>query len=493
MPKPKRKSLLLLVILLAPPAIKASPMIAAGDLALRHDIQRLADAGVIKGTVTTWPLAWTSILADMSRADITQLAPDVADAIVRVKLRANYETRTDKIRFRARVGLAEKPTRIRSFQNTPRGDAEVSAGLDWLGNWLSLDLNVQAVDSDQDDEDIRADNSMIGVIAGNWSIAASTQERWWGPGWDGSLILSNNARPFPALTVDRNFTDAFESKWLSWLGPWDLNVTFGQLESERHIPNTRFFGMRFNFRPFSTLEIGLSRTAQWCGDGRPCGFDTFGDLFLGRDNRGDAGIDPENEPGNQLAGIDFRWTPGFLKRRVGFYGQFIGEDEAGGLPSRYMGQLGAEWSGYLFDQWSTRLYAEFAGTSCQFNESSEIFNCAYNHSIYQTGYRYRSRSIGHGADNDARMLSAGLIMVNSDDTQWRVLVRVGALNRGGTPDANNTLTPTPQDIASIDVSHSRVFGFGVIDVGVGYERVDDDASGIETPDARFYLQWRNSF
>ncbi len=493
MPKPKRKSLLLLVILLASPAINASPMIASGDLALRHDIQRLADAGVIKGTVSTWPLAWGPILADMRQADISSLAPDVADALVRVKLRANYETRTDEIRFRAKVGVAEKPTRIRSFQNTPRGDVEVSAGFDWLGNWLSLDLNVQAVDSDQDDEDVRADNSMIGVIAGNWSIAASTQERWWGPGWDGSLILSNNARPFPALVIDRNFTDAFETKWLSWLGPWDLNVTFGQLESERHVPNTRFFGMRFNFRPLSTLEIGLSRTAQWCGDGRPCGFDTFVDLFLGRDNRGDEGIDLENEPGNQLAGVDFRWTPGFLKRRVGFYGQFIGEDEAGGLPSRYIGQLGIEWSGYLWDQWSTRLYGEFSGTTSRFHGSNELFNFAYNHGIYKTGYRYRSRAIGHGADNDTRMVSVGLIMVNSDDTQWRVLARLGALNRGGPPDSRNTLTPTPQDFASIDVSHSRVFGFGVIDIGVGYERIDDDASGIETSDARFYLQWRNAF
>ena len=84
-------------------------------------------------------------------------------------------------------------------------------------------------------------------------------------------------------------------------------------------------------------------------------------------------------------------------------------------------------------------------------------------------------------------------MVNAEDAQWRVLARYGALNRGGTPDSNNTVTPTPQNIASIDVSHSRVFGFGVIDIGAGYERIDDEASGIETSDARFYLQWRNAF
>ena len=73
------------------------------------------------------------------------------------------------------------------------------------------------------------------------------------------------------------------------------------------------------------------------------------------------------------------------------------------------------------------------------------------------------------------------------------MARFGALNRGGAPDSRNTLTPTPQDIMSIDVSHSRMFRFGVIDIGAGYERIDDEASGIETSYARFYLQWRSAF
>ena len=194
-----------------------------------------------------------------------------------------------------------------------------------------------------------------------------------------------------------------------------------------------------------------------------------------------------------MAGVDFRWVPGFLGHSVAAYGQFIGEDEAGGFPSRYLGQLGMEWSGYLFDRWSSKVFAEFAGTSCQFHESSEIFNCAYNHGIYQTGYRFRSRAIGHGADNDARLISAGLILADSDNVQWRGLIRYGALNRGGSPDARNSLTPTRQDIASFDVSHSRVFSFGVIDVGAGYEKVDDSASGVAHSDIRFYLQWRSAY
>jgi len=482
----------LTLLALAATTVHAGPYIPPGDLALRHDIQRLADQGVIKGTVTTWPLAWGPILYDLENADATSLPPPAVDALARVKQRANWETRTGELTFNAKVGFADNATRIRSYQNTPRGRAEVSAGLSWIGERLSADLNVQYVDSAQDTDEVRIDDSMIGIAVGNWSIAASTMQRWWGPGWGGSLILSNNARPFPSLTIDRMFTDGFETRWLSWLGPWDLSVMFGQLEEERVVPNARFFGMRFNFRPIPSLEIGLSRAAQWCGDRRPCDADTFLDLLIGRDNLSTSGV-TSKEPGNQLAGVDFRWTPRRFAQSIGLYGQLIGEDEAGGLPSRYIGQLGLEWSGYLADRWSIQAFAEFSGTSAQFYESGRIFNFAYNHGIYRTGYRFKGRPIGHGADNDAQIISAGLSLVDADDIQWRALLRFGDLNEGGGPDERNTLTPTPQDIFSIDLSHSRAFWFGVLDFGVGYESIDDNVSETSFDESRVFLQWRSAY
>ncbi|MDJ0751162.1 MAG: capsule assembly Wzi family protein [Woeseiaceae bacterium] len=470
----------------------AGPYVPAGDLGLRHDLTVLSDAGIVSGPMSTWPLAWGPILSDIERASTTGVEPGVADALLRVRERAAWETRSQELVVGARLGASDNRPQIRSFQNTPRGRGELSIGVGWLDDAFSVELNGQLVDAAGDD-DVRLDDSLLGVVIGNWSIGASTQQRWWGPAWDGSLMLSNNARPIPSVVVDRVFTDPFEFRWLRWLGPWDFNVMFGELESSRHVPNARFFGMRFNFRPLDSLEIGLSRTAQWCGDGRPCDADTFFDLLVGNDNRGDEGIGIDNEPGNQLAGVDFRWSSRLFDQPIAFYGQFIGEDEAGGFPSRWIGQFGGEWSGYLRERWSTRLYAEFSGTSCQFYESSELFNCAYNHGIYETGYRYRGRSIGHPADNDARILSFGGVMLDADDTRWRFLARYGKLNRGGVPDSRNTLTSTPQDIASIDVSHSRTVPFGLIDVGIGYETVDDEQSGSSNNEARFYVQWRSSY
>ncbi len=482
--------LLIVSSVLVSPAAMSGPMIAPGDLLLRHDIQRLADAGVIKGPTTTWPLAWGPILYDIRNADSTKLSPAVLDALNRVRNRSRWETRASELTFKAKLGVAAEPSPIRSFQDTPRGDVEASVGGGWIGEWFSAELNVQYVDSDQDDEDIRYDDSMVGVVFGNYSIAASTMQRWWGPGWDGSLILSNNARPMPSITFDRVFTDPFETKWLSWLGPWDLNVMFGQMEKDRYVPNTQFFGLRFNFKPIPSLEIGFSRTAQWCGDGRPCDFETFIDLLLGRDN-----VEPdeiEDEPGNQLAGVDFRWSLPFFDFPIAVYGQLTGEDEAGGFPSKYLAQGGVEFSGYMLDRWSYRWFAELAGTSCEFLKE-DIFNCAYNHDIYLTGYRYRARTVGHGADNDSLLVSTGWMMVDERDSQWRILLRFGELNRGGPPDSRNSLTATRQDIASIDLSHSRVFSFGLIDAGIGYETIDDAATGERQSDGRAYLQWRSSY
>jgi hypothetical protein len=409
----------------------------------------------------------------------------------RLLARANRETMRRDARMNTRLSGAENPIRIRGFTNAPREEGELQAGFSWAGERFSIDLNGTGAYEPLDDKEGRVDNSRIAFDFANFTVAASTMDRWWGPGWDGSLILGNNARPIPALTLSRNRTHAFETKLLSWLGPWDLDVIWGQLEEERFVPNARFFGMRFTFRPVPSLEIGLSRSAQWCGDGRPCDASTFWDLFLGKDNRGDDGTTPENEPGNQLAGIDLRWANMWFGQPSAFYAQAIAEDEAGGFPSRYMGQIGIETSGAIRNRWSYRWYAEWAGTSCDVIKSEVRYDCAYNHNIYETGYRYRGRVIGHGLDNDASVVSNGFVLVSGEDTQWHLLLRTGELNRGGAPDERNTLTPIPLDIFSADLSHTRPFLKGWLDIGVGYERLEDSATGTSEDDARAFITWRS--
>lgn len=472
---------------------EAGVQIAPGDAQLRDDIQLLAAWDVIRGPTSTWPIAWRQLRTDLDApGDERDLPERVSRALARLRARLNTMDNAGRMQLESRASVAGDAGLMRSFQSTPREEAELQGSLGWIGERVFLQLAATAVRTPSDGRSFRADGSQIGLMLGNFTVAASLSDRWWGPGWDSSLILSNNARPIPAITLDRIETRTFTSKWLRWIGPWDMSLLAGQLESARQIPNAGFLGLRITARPHSTIEIGLSRTAQWCGDGRPCDFDTFTELFLGNDNRGESGVSESNEPGNQLAGFDLRWTPRWFDRSVSVYGQFIGEDEAGGLPSRYLGQLGIERTGSFGAIGNYRWFAEYAGTSCDFYKRDEIFNCAYNHTIYQTGYRYRDRTIGHAADNDAKIISAGLLVTSVDTTTVQGVIRVGRLNRIGPPDPRHSLTATRLDLASVDLVVSRKLVRGMLNVGIGYDYTNDIAADSSESGARAFIEWRTT-
>ena len=483
------RSLLLLGIALAGTA-HAGPVIAPGDVGLRHEIQLLADYGVIRGPVTTWPLAWDAVESDLRRSKDEEMILPVAVERARDRLlaRAERESQRGKHRVKGRLAVAEKPIVIRGFADTPREEGELSAGYSWFGDYLTVDLNVTGVDNPADGEDVRPDGSLIALELGNISIAASTMDRWWGPGWDGSQILSNNARPIPSLTIDRNRTDAFKTKWLSWLGPWDFSFIAGQMEEERVVPNARFLGFRFAFKPHHSLEIGISRTAQWCGDGRPCDLDAFLDIVFGRTNPDDDPQSIADNPANQLAGFDIRWTNMWFGTPLSFYAQATAEDEAGGFPSRYMVQGGIESSGYIRSRWSYRWFAEFTANSCDALKSSVLYGCAYEHDIYDSGYRYYGRVVGHGAEADARIGSLGIILTTTESTTWQFLFRAGDLNKEG-KSRGNTLTKTEQELASADIQFGISTKLGHFELGVGFQQLEDAISGVQTEDTRAFLSW----
>ncbi|MEO0576283.1 MAG: capsule assembly Wzi family protein [Pseudomonadota bacterium] len=472
----------------------AGPWVAPGNLALRHDIQVLADAGVITAPVTSWPLSWGDILNDIATYDRKEkLSLDQSAALLRVRRIGNQSVRLREINFSVDAKYDTEPSRLRGFEDRAREGVDVVIGAGWLGKTVAAEVQVGGVSRPDDDDDIRLDGSYVGVAIGNYMVSAGVMERWWGPGYDGSIILGNNHRPIPAVSIERNDTAPFKSPWLSWLGPWDASFVWGQLEDDRVVPNARYLGLRINFRPIQSLEIGLSRSAQWCGNGdRPCDLDTLVKLAIGQDNEGDNGVDLSSEPGNQLAGIDFRWAPDFAPLGGALYMQLIGEDEAGGLPSRFLGQLGVEISGSIRNI-GYRAFAEFAGTTCQFYESSSRPNCGYNNAIYQTGYRYEGRSIGHSADNDAELFSIGGVGIEPDGDIWQGVVRLGQLNDSGPLDIRNTVSPTPADYLELEISHRKSLVFGEIEIGAGLSRFKDTLTGERQDDTRLFVGWRVPF
>jgi len=466
----------------------ASTFAAPGDPRLRYDLQLLADARVINVPLSTWPLSWPDVVNALDAVEPEAL--NAAELAAYARLREHARDVTGTVRRHLSASAATKPRIIRTFHDTPRENGEIAAGLSWTGNRFAAQLSAAYVSNPADGDHLRPDGTYLGMTLGNWMLSAGWQERWWGPGHDGSLILSNNARPVPAVGLQRKQSKAFESRWLRWIGPWTLTTFMGLLDDDRFIDDALLFGLRGVFRPHPSLEIGFSRTAQWCGEGRECDGSTFIDLLLGRDNRG-VNVDPDDEPGNQLGGADLRWAlPGMP---LAVYAQWIAEDTRRGGPEigNWLRLAGVEHWGRA-GALQHRTHFEVADTSCRMGGLgfSEVQpNCGYEHSIFRSGYRYHNRPLAHGIDGDGLSYSLGTTLVHSTGHTWNVTVRHMDINRVGAPDARHSVSATPLEWQDVQLTHRRVLDWGVIDAGLGYRRIDADTGGTGSNDVTGFIQW----
>jgi hypothetical protein len=447
----------------------------------------LSDAGIVHAPLTAWPVSWGEVARDVRNVSNDPGRPTwLGAALERVRAAAVDATQAGELEWNARIAGSKNPMTLRRFGDVAREEGEVSAGAQYTGLRFAYRLQATGVANASDDQDIRADGSYAGVVLGNWMLSAGYLDRWWGPGWEGSLILGTNARPMPSVTIERNYSNPIDHPWLAWIGQWRVAATIGQFESGRNdVEDPLFFAARLTWKPHARLELGISRSAQWCGDGRPCGLDTFWDLLIGNDND----QAPEDQPGNQLAGIDVRWSLPWAPAAL--YVQAIGEDEANLLPSKYLGLVGAEvWGGWGERSW--RAHLEYSDTACAFYESEPQFGCAYTSTIFTDGYHYRSRAMGHAIDGDSRQTAVGAMLANGDGSSWELAAQTAKVNRA---DANpvHSVAPFATRIRSADLYHRRMLLGGNLTIGIGYEEREPSLPGQDSGDLRGLVEWATNF
>ena len=433
----------------------AEPFLAPHDNFLRHEIRLLQDNGSLNSTLNSWPINLGGLSLENKTGDWGH------------SLLENTISRESELGWSpliTKIGIADDRVIARSFGNEPRGGFTTGLESSWMNNRFAARLSLSSLYGVEQDwkgrkkDGLVLDGSYFATRLGNWSASLGQVDRWWGPGWDGSLILSNNARPIPAISLDRRVPEAFETKWLSWIGPWSFHSFIGRMEKERTIPNPYLWGIRVELSPtiLDGLEVGLFRMMQLGGDGRPEGLSTWVDAFLSQDNVGANSKyqDKSKEPGNQLAGIDLRWKP--LEAPFAFYGQIVGEDEDKFLPNALMFQYGVEgW--YKWNDATVRVFAEYADlTSTWWTDAPKSRNVTYGHHIYSDGYRYRGRPVGHWADTDSQIMSIGGLLLKNDGIGWGTTIRVGELNEDGAG-SSSVSNGFAKDYFSVEVFNSRVY------------------------------------
>lgn len=442
----------------------------SGDVELRLDLTLLNDANVIRLPISHWPLPRAAVRHALESAR-EHFAVNAAVKLALDRVRARLEGRP---RYRMEAGAsAGDAGLLRDFDAIGREDFELTGKVEYESGRFAGALRATAVASPDDGQEFRADGSHLTAQFGNWLVSANTLERFWGPSHESSLILSNNARPMPTLMVERATALPFESKWLSWMGPWRFNFGISRMEEHRNdIDAPLFMAWRVVIMPFDSMELGFSRTAQFCGKQLVCDWNSFGNMLAGNDN---VGIDAtkENEPGNQMAGFDIRWHSPIGNLPYAVYAQMIGEDESSYLPVKYLNQYGVEGWKTFARGGVLHLFAEYSSTTCSANTSrGPYYDCAYNQGRFSfDGYRYRGRVVGHTTDSDAENWSVGAKLLMPRGDQWTAVARTSQLNHDGF-DIRNTVSAGPASYEAIELGWSGKRYGARIDLQVGAQSVE---------------------
>jgi hypothetical protein len=223
----------------------------------------------------------------------------------------------------------------------------------------------------------------VGAVDRHWSFSKNT-----------SLILSHNARPSKSIYL--KLKNKLGNHYLRPKTNWSIEVFNGFTEGSLDNANSMLFGIRAIITPIERLSFELVQTSQWGGKGYDNGLTGLGSaLFFDTNESSNSNI-------NKMAGFGFSYTTinSLIPLRV--YGQAIGEDEAGSLPSCYAYLAGAEWSNKKI-KYPITLGIEAVNTRTKISTNGYCGpNSIYNNYVYK--YTNYGKTMGSEIDTEGNSI-----------------------------------------------------------------------------------------
>ncbi len=408
------------------------------DNNLRTDLAWLSERNVIQISLSTWPLSQEEITRSLNNANITN---SEQEAIIQ-RIKKKLDRTKNSVQLETHLS-SDKPSMPQGFAQSEYSDFRYTVAGNYSTDNVDLNLkaNAERALRVEDGSDYNLNGSYGGVKIWNQWVSFGEIPQWWGPGHDGSLIRTDAARPVTGFLIQRADQSPFETPWLSWIGPWQYQLSAGQIKQYSSQPNTKLIGLRMTMNPTDFFELGGSRVVMWGGDGRPNNWNSFWNAMGGRDNTGDR----DNDPGNQLAGLDakIKLYP-LIGLPLSVYGQLVGEDEAGLFPSKNALMGGIE--GY-HTAWGQPLswYIEGANTHTEGNKDGVM----YQHFIYKNGYYQQGYPLGHAMGGDGRMVSAKVEYTLDDDNRVSTRLVYAKVNKQS--QWQNKAFPESETIKGVDL------------------------------------------
>ena len=390
----------------------------------RHQLQLLVDHAALALPLTHWPLPAAAVeqaLADLpAQLDnsgndlegarqfvLRELGARRTQASLRLQLRNSAEGLTG---FDENYTPGSSVQAVSEEKRIDSGSLSVSGRLGFRVEQAANSLQQQFSGTGSEARyPLRLEGSAAVLGWAGWNVQAFSHRHWWGPGWQSSLINGSNNPAWNGVGIQRGSVKPSASPWLSWMGPWNLDVFVARAQDPLVATNQPqdflYSGMRLTLRPQPWLEVGLSRGLQTGGAGRPAGAKNFVKAFFGQEVNQNPG-DPVDSSG-QIAGYDARVRCPKSWGQCAVYTQWMGEDAAGQipLPFKFMNLWGVE---QTYGQGRYRVFAEYANTnaySLPWDTKPQF--PGYINGVYNQGYTNGARWVGSAQGAGSQVTTLG--------------------------------------------------------------------------------------
>ena len=385
--------------MLALPA-SASPWAEVGDNQLRSDLDLLQAAGVFEDVTIQWPIPWQSLRQDVALTEVAGQPVSVQAALQRLGSRADAAMAPGLSAW-ASLDATNKTSVVYGFDGMGRGEGQAQLSLEGTSGPFSGRISLGGITRDfgAKSNKIMPDGTYLSARLGGVRIYAGYLDHWWGPGEISTLQLSNNARPMPQIGFMRSSTQASTWPVLRWLGPWQFEFFLATLDGPQIQSNVRYNAAHLTIHPLPGLEIGASKTEEFCGQGHPCS--PLRDYFI----NADLSNHPDNTNGEGSLEIKYSNAIGSVPFQA--YVQIMNEDYSWLTRSGSSHLVGA--SLFLPTQGNpVKLTAEYTNsfaTKTPFSFGDFVYGFTYTNGQYRDGMRYRGRTLGFSLDTDSTLLS----------------------------------------------------------------------------------------
>lgn len=270
--------------------VKATPWLDAEELHVRHSLQVLADAGLLSAPVTTYPVMWRPLLADLE-----SINPDALSELQRVayfKLMALLEYHKGGSYTGVRMAGVTDTGAQPSFQRPMEGTASAAVTHERIGSSVAGRVRLTYRDSGVslnprvDVANVSWQGSYAAAMLGDWMLAADQLQTWWSPGSAQDGLHTVSTLPLRGVRTVYASTES-EFSFAAFYG--ESEEEFLVEPSLQYWEREEAYGARLGWRAHERLELGLhyvasdlaDRSDNWVFDARlslPYQFNAYGSI-----------------------------------------------------------------------------------------------------------------------------------------------------------------------------------------------------------------------